>query len=93
MHLMKWKGYEVETLKNHAGTIGWAGLAAYVIAWDILAPETLSSAVDRALDHNVMKYLAFATGGIISAHLFNIVPERYDPIQQSANFVARKLGL
>jgi hypothetical protein len=83
----------METLKNHAGTIGWGLLAAYVIAWDVLAPETLSHAVDRALDHKAMKYVAWGVGGIVSGHLFNVIPEKLDPIQQGANYVGRKLGL
>lgn len=80
-------------LPSTCGTIGWIGLAGCVIAWDVLAPETLSHAVDRALEHPSMKYVSWAVGGIVSGHLFNLIPERFDPIQQTANFIGKRLGL
>lgn len=78
-------------LGEHAGTIGWIGLAAYVIAWDLLAPETLSAAADRALEHNYMKYVAWGLGGIVTGHVLNVIPDKVDPIQKLANFVGDRL--
>lgn len=82
-----------EILNEHCGTIGWVGLAAYVIAWDILAPETLSSAVDRALEHPSMKYVAWGIGGVVSGHLFNVIPPALDPIQRVGDYVADRFNL
>jgi hypothetical protein len=72
-----------EHFEKHAAEYAWIGLAAYVVAADILLPETLSSAVDRALDHPTMKYVAYGIGGVVAGHLFNILPEKFDPIHKS----------
>jgi hypothetical protein len=72
-----------ETFKKEgskAGTVGWALLGAGVVAWDIFAPETLSSAVDRALEHKTMRYVAIGGVALVGAHLLNIFPEEHDPI-------------
>jgi hypothetical protein len=71
--------------KEHAGDIGWGLLAAGVIAWDVLAPETLSGAVDRYLEHPKGKYLAWAAGGIVTGHVLNIIPPKYDIIHLIAD--------
>lgn len=73
--------------ESHAGDLGWALLAGGIVAWDIFAPETLSSAADRYLEHDKLKYVAWAAGGIVTAHLFNIIPEEYDILQQTSDFV------
>lgn len=65
--------------ENRHGTYGWAILAGFVIAWDVLAPETLSGAVDRALEHPVGKYAAIGGVAVTGAHLLNVLPERIDP--------------
>jgi DNA polymerase III psi subunit len=57
--------------REKVGTVGWGLLTAGVIAWDLLAPETLSGAVDRALEHNRMKYVAIGAVAITAAHLLN----------------------
>lgn len=73
--------------ESHAGTAGWIGLGTYILVWDVLSPETLSSAMDRYLEHDKLKYVAWAAGGIVTAHLFNIIPEEYDILQQTSDFV------
>lgn len=65
--------------ESHAGTYGWIGLAAGVAAFDYLSPETLSHAVDRALERPVGKYLAIGSMAIVGAHLLNLLPEKIDP--------------
>lgn len=77
--------------REHLGTVGWIGLSAYVLAWDILAPETLSGAVDRALEHKTAKYVAWAVGGVVTAHLFNLIPEEYDLLQQASDFIGERV--
>lgn len=76
--------------ESHAGDYGWAGVTAGVILWDTLAPETLSHAVDRYLEHPVGRVLAVGAIAITSGHLLNLF-EKYnipDPIQETANFVS-----
>ena len=79
--------------ESNAGTIGWGVLAGTVIALDVALPQTLSTAVDRALEHPKMKYVAYAAGGLVAGHLFNVIPPKVDPIERVAGYVARKLNL
>lgn len=76
-------------MESKCGTIGWGLLAAGVIAWDVLAPETLSHAVDRALEHKTMRYVAWGVGGIVTAHLFNVVKEEHDLVLIGADAVVK----
>lgn len=66
--------------KPHSANIGWAAIAAGVLAWDLFAPETLSEGVDRALERH--KVSTAAAIGFTAAHLANLLPESVDPIHQ-----------
>lgn len=63
----------------------WIGLGAGVAAYDILAPkgETLSEAVDGALEHPTFRYFAIAGIGITACHLLNLLPEKVDPFTRA----------
>lgn len=65
--------------ESHAGSYGWIAIAAGVAAFDYFSPETLSHAVDRALEHPVRRYAAIGAIAVTSAHLLNLLPERLDP--------------
>ncbi len=69
----------MEINREHFGTYGWAALAAGVAAFDILSPETLSHAVDRALERPVGRYFALGAIAVTAAHLVNVLPEKADP--------------
>lgn len=69
----------MERSESHVGTLGWVGLAAGVVLFDRYAPETLSHAVDRALERPVGRYAAIGAVAITAAHLLNLIPENYDP--------------
>lgn len=58
--------------ESRIGSVGWIGLTVGIVAWDVLAPETLSSAFDRYLDHPVKKYAAIGAVAVTGAHLLNI---------------------
>jgi hypothetical protein len=62
-----------------SGTVGWCLLGAGVAAWDYLMPETLSGAVDRALESPRGRYLAIGAVAVTAAHLLNILPKQVDP--------------
>lgn len=64
---------------EHAGTVGWIAIAAGVAAFDYFAPETLSHAVDRALERPYGRYAAIGGVAITAAHLLNLIPDQYDP--------------
>lgn len=56
----------------------WLTLAGGVVAWDMLADETLSSACHRA----VKVHPRIVRGGIVAlaAHLADVIPKSIDPI-------------
>lgn len=79
--------------ESRIGTAGWIGLTAGVIAFDVLSPETMSSAFDRYLQHPVKKYAAIGAVAVTGAHLLNVfehfnVP---DPIHELSTFVTETL--
>lgn len=71
--------------REKMGTWGWVGLATFVVAFDYLSDETMSSAADRYLDNRVGKYIAPVVGGMVVGHVFNIYEhfgvKHLDPIQ------------
>jgi hypothetical protein len=76
--------------EENAGLYGWGVVAGTVIALDIALPQTLSSAADKLLEHPQMKYVAWAIGGLVTGHVYNIIPEQYDPIAKAADYVAER---
>jgi len=66
-----------------AGTIGWAALAAAVLAWDLLAPETLSDAFGRGCASQPRRAITIGAWVILTAHLFDVLPERADPLHRA----------
>jgi hypothetical protein len=68
-----------------SGTWAWAGLAVYVVLWDLYAVrtgrETLSSAFYKGLHHPVKRWRVVLLWTYITAHLFRWVPDRWDPLR------------
>lgn len=52
------------------GDHGWVAIAAFVTLWDIFAPETLSRAFWRAIEHPVHRWWVLAIWAHVTAHLF-----------------------
>lgn len=67
----------------------WMVLGAGVLAHDVFCKqgETLSEGVDRALESH--KVLALGAIALTALHLANVIPPKYDPIHQAAEFVKR----
>lgn len=75
--------------ESHSATLGWAAIGAGVLAWDLMAPETLSEAVDRSLKkHRTTTVLAVSATAL---HLLNLIPERVDPIHQIGKRARNKI--
>lgn len=72
------------------GQAAWLALAIGIISYDIACPpgQTLSEEVDRALEHHPLA--TWAVGGIVAAHLLNLLPQRVDPIHQLFARLGRK---
>ena len=80
-------------LADHAPAYGWAALASYVLAFDIISPATLSEGVDRALEHPIRKYAAEGAVAVSGAHLLHIFDqlglEQYDPFVRTFDALDR----
>lgn len=71
-------------MKTKTSELGWIGLATYVALYDVAAVltsnETLSSGFARALRHPLKRASIIAAWAVLTAHLFDLIPERLDPI-------------
>lgn len=93
-NMYKQRRVGIKNPESHAGDLGWALLAGGIIAWDVFAPETLSSAADRYLEHPVGKYIALGATAIVAAHVVNLF-DNYDipdPIQKANEMLDRVRG-
>lgn len=71
-------------LRQHTGGgAGWVAIAALVVIWDMIAPETLSSAFHRATSGRLGGAAVLVTWAVLTAHLFQVLPERADPVRYS----------
>ena len=57
--------------------------------WDIYSPQTLSSGVDRYLEHPVKRIAAIGAVALTSAHLLNLLPEKYDAFEHIGRVYGR----
>ena len=74
---------------SKAGTLGWAACGLGILAFDTLAPETMSSAFRRGLENHRTAIPVIGAWAITSAHLFGALPERIDPFIQTFNVLER----
>jgi hypothetical protein len=62
------------------GGAGWLVIAALVVAWDTIAPETLSAAFRRARSGPIGATIVVMGWACVTGHLFHVIPDRADPI-------------
>jgi hypothetical protein len=67
----------------------WIATVVGVVAWDIFADETMSSAMDRYLESKA-RHVAIGLVVLTGAHLLNIIPEQYDPFKLIPNIHSKK---
>ena len=82
-----------DPLTSRAGTWGWVALAAGVLAWDLLAHETLTAAFRRAHGHPASLVAVGVAWGLLTGHLFGVLGDA-DPLRRehvaSATAMARR---
>jgi hypothetical protein len=61
------------------GGAGWLVVGTVVVAWDVVAPETLSAAFQRARSSPVGFAVLVVAWGALTGHLFQLLPGRADP--------------
>lgn len=69
---------------SRVGTWGWGLLLAGVVAWDVLADETLSKACQRGLENKYTGPVVAMTLGYVTCHLAGVIPERADVLKTLA---------
>lgn len=71
--------------KVTSGSKAWAGLAAYIVSYDIYAisrkKDTLSMAFYEALKHPVKRWPVILIWTYITVHLFKFLPDKFDPLR------------
>jgi hypothetical protein len=54
-------------------------VGAGIVAWDLLAPETLSSAFRRGAENERTRPYVLAALGVTALHLLGALPRQVDP--------------
>lgn len=67
------------------GAAGWVSVGAVVIAAELIDARTMSEAFSAASRHPVGGPVLIASWAILTAHLFGVIPDRYDPVHNLAN--------
>jgi hypothetical protein len=60
---------------------GWFVIGTLALAWDLAAPETLSAAFQRARGNRAGGAVVVVAWALLTAHLFQLLPERADPFR------------
>lgn len=70
--------------ESHLGTYLWAGMAGYIVTTDLFAAmtgrETLTSAFAKGIHHPIHRPWVMGLWIFITAHLFSLIPKRWDPL-------------
>lgn len=61
--------------------LGWCGIIAIAAVVDVLAERTMSQAFREASRHPVAGPALILVWGTLNAHLFGLLPDRYDPFR------------
>lgn len=73
-----------------SGSTGWVALAAGVIAWNITHAHDeaeMSQAFARGAHHPTGRFVVGAAWAILTLHLFNRIPDRYDPLTRLGDYL------
>ncbi len=73
------------------GGAGWIVVGTVVVAWDLVAPETLSAAFQRARSSPVGFAVLAVAWGALTGHLFLVLPGRAEPFNAPVNLARRPL--
>ena len=73
------------------GGAGWLVIGVLVVAWDVVAPETLTAAFQRARSGPVGGTAVAVAWALLTGHLFDVLPKRADPFRLSIESVRNAL--
>jgi hypothetical protein len=66
------------------GAAGWVSVGAVVLAAEVIDARTMSEAFHTASRHPIAGPVMAASWGVLTAHLFGVIPNQYDPIHLMA---------
>jgi len=69
-----------ERNQTRMGTVGWACVAAAVVASEVFFEESLSHAVGRGLDNPRYRPLVLGSMAVVNLHLLRALPRHIDPL-------------
>jgi hypothetical protein len=72
------------------GAAGWVSVGAVVIAAEIIDARTMSEAFLAGSRHPVAGPVIIASWGILTAHLFGVIPRQYDPFYRLTSSLLSK---
>jgi hypothetical protein len=70
------------------GAGGWIAVGIAVAIAEIADSETMSHAFRDGLEHPVVGPVICITYGLLTAHLFGVIPQKYDPFVLTGNWIA-----
>jgi hypothetical protein len=76
---------------THVGSLGWAGIAGFVLWFDTTRSESLSHAFKRGLENERSRPLMYAALGITALHLLDKIP--HAPIELDPFYAASNLAI
>lgn len=79
---------------RRSGTTGWVVIAGFAVLWDVAhieRGETLSSAFARAARHPFHRWPLTMAWAVLTLHLYDHLPTRYDPFHRVATHVIRRI--
>lgn len=70
----------------------WLALLASILVIEVLPGPTLSSAHCNAVKHPKAKWPILVAHAYLIAHLWDVIPDRYDPLSNLAKVTVDKRG-
>jgi hypothetical protein len=74
---------------RRSGATGWVLAGGVILFWDATAPETLSEAFRRSLQTRRGRAVSVLLWGYLTAHLFQVIPPRADPLEAACTWRRR----
>ena len=69
---------------------GWIALGVLVAVADVTGKHTMSDTFRAASRRPVVGPVVIVSWALLTAHLFGLVPARYDPIYRGFSFVMKR---
>jgi hypothetical protein len=81
-----------------SGSFAWAGIAAYVVVWDLIVvprwgAETLTSGFHRGRRHPHARVAVLGAWGVTTLHLLGALPPGWDPYLVAGRVVRAVRGV